>query len=69
MLLSPDGESGLLQGYKPIKTKKNILSSYVFSKIESLDKSTTVRNRMFKMNTDEHTKISNTYIACMADFR
>jgi hypothetical protein len=68
MLLSPDGESGLLQGYKPIKTKKNILSSYVFSKLESL-KSTTVRNRMFKKNTDEHTKISNTYIAFMADFR
>ena len=63
MLMSPDGESGLLQGYKHTKTKLTVLSSPVIFKVQSL-KSTSVRSRMYKINQDEFSKISNKY----ADF-
>ncbi len=60
MLMSPDGESGLLQGYKHTKTKLTVCSSHIFFKVQSL-KSTSVRSRMYKINQDEFSKISNKF--------
>lgn len=65
ILMSPGGESGFAQGYKPTRNHKIIPLSHVLVKITTL-KPTTVRNRLFKLEKAEHDDISNKYTSLLA---
>ena len=65
-LMSPSGESGFIRGYKPTNNQRNIPLSHVLSKINTL-RATTVRNRIFKIDKDEHDQISSKYTSQLAN--
>ena len=67
IVFSPGGELGVIRGYKPTKNQKTIPLSHVILKTQTL-KPTTLKNRMFKLQKDEHDQISAKYTCQSANF-